>query len=140
MNPAAEKLYFITHLRVLFAVCCCTFLKSIFSQTLNEIVSTFLSIESKTSILYVNMDFTGNLFLRFGRFRWPKIYLRLYVLQLVTDRGNYRRWSIKRDVLKSFAKFTENHLCWSLLFDKNWRQPLKKRLKHRCFLVNFAKF
>ena len=44
--------------------------------------------------------------------------LCLYVLQLVIDRRSCRRWPIKRDVFKDFAKFTGKHLCWSLLFDK----------------------
>ena len=34
----------------------------------------FLSIESKTNILYVNMNFTGNLLLEFGRY-CDKLYL-----------------------------------------------------------------
>ena len=42
----------------------------------------------------------------------------------------------KKNVLKTFVKFTGKHLCQSL------RPPtlLKKRLWHRCFPVNFAKF
>ena len=39
----------------------------------------------------------------------------------------------KKDVLTSFAKFTGKHLFQSLFF-------MKKRLWHRCFTVNFAKF
>ena len=38
----------------------------------------------------------------------------------------------KKDVLKNFAIFTENHQCWSLF--------LIKRLQHRCLFVNIAKF
>ena len=34
-------------------------------------------------------------------------------------------------ILKKFAKFIEQHLCWSLLI---------KRLWHRCFPVNFTKY
>ena len=30
------------------------------------------------------------------------------------DRSNYWRWFIKKGGLKSFAKFTEKHLCQSL--------------------------
>ena len=42
--------------------------------------------------------------------------------------------SVKKGVLRNFAKFTEQHLCLrpAILF--------KKRLCHRCFPVNFAKF
>ena len=39
----------------------------------------------------------------------------------------------KIGVLKNFA--TGKHLCWSLFLIK-----LKKRLQHRCFLVNIAKY
>ena len=46
------------------------------------------------------------------------------------------RCSMKKGVLRSFTKFTGKHLCQSL-------KPatlLNKRLWHRCFTVNFAKF
>ena len=80
------------------------------------------------------------------------------------DRSSHRRCSIKKDVLKNFAKFTRKHLRQSLFFNKvaglsyrsqsidlqnksiEWflyDRPIilsKKRLWHRCFLVNFAKF
>ena len=50
----------------------------------------------------------------------------------------------KKSVLKKFAKFTAKHLCQSLFFNKvAGLRPvtlLKKRLWHRCFLVNFVKF
>ena len=46
-------------------------------------------------------------------------------------------------VLKNFAKRTRNHLCRSLLLNKVaglWSAVLfKKRLRQRCFPVNFAK-
>ena len=67
--------------RVPFVVSCCTFLKSIFLQTLNKIISTLLSMESKTTILYVNMNFTGNLFLGFSRY-CDKLYLESTVFHL----------------------------------------------------------
>ena len=41
----------------------------------------------------------------------------------------------KKGVLTNFAKFTGKHLCQSLFF-----YLIKKRLWHRCFPVNFAKF
>ena len=41
----------------------------------------------------------------------------------------------KKCVFRNSAKFTEKHLCQSLFFNK-----VKKRLWHRCFPVNFAKF
>ena len=59
-------------------------------------------------------------------------------------RSNHQRCSIKKGVLRNFAKFTGKHLCQSLFFNKvAGLRPatlLKKRLWHRCFPVNFAKF
>ena len=50
----------------------------------------------------------------------------------------------KTVVLKNFVGFTGKHLCRSLFCNKSTSlRPatlLKKRLGHRCFLVNFAKF
>ena len=55
-----------------------------------------------------------------------------------------RRVLFKKGVLENFARFTGKHLCHSLFFNKvAGLRPttlLKKRLWHRCFLVNFAKF
>ena len=41
----------------------------------------------------------------------------------------------KKSVLRNFAKFIEKHLCQNLFI-----KVLKKKLWHRCFPVNFAKF
>ena len=41
--------------------------KHIYLKAFNEIVLAFLSVESKTNILYVNINFTGKLLLGFGR-------------------------------------------------------------------------
>ena len=50
----------------------------------------------------------------------------------------------KKGVLKNFAKITRKPLCQSLFFNKDAAlRPatlFKKRLWHRCFPVNFAKF
>ena len=57
-------------------------------------------------------------------------------------RSSHRKCSMK-GVLKNFIKFTGKHLCRSLCFNKvAGLRPatlLKKRLWHRCFLVNFLK-
>ena len=59
-------------------------------------------------------------------------------------RSSHQRCSMKKGVVRNFAKFTGKHLCQSLLFNKvAGLRPatlLKKRLWHRCFSVNFAKF
>ena len=58
-------------------------------------------------------------------------------------RSRHQRCSVRKGVLRNFAKLTE-HLCQSLFFNKvTGLRPatlLKKRLWHRCFSVNFAKF
>ena len=59
-------------------------------------------------------------------------------------RSSHRRCSVRKGVLGNFAKFTGKHLCQSLFFNKvaglRLATLLKKRLWHRCFPVNFAKF
>ena len=50
----------------------------------------------------------------------------------------------KKSVLKNFEKFIGKQLCQSLFFNKfaglSPATSLKKRLWHRCFPVNFARF
>ena len=47
-------------------------------------------------------------------------------------------------ILKHFAIFTGKHLCWSLFFNEitgfRFATLLRKRLQHRCFPANIAKF
>ena len=57
-------------------------------------------------------------------------------------RSSHRRCSVRKGVLRNFAKFTEKHLYQSLFFNK-FAGPatlLKKRLWRRCFPVNVTKF
>ena len=60
------------------------------------------------------------------------------------NRSSHRRCSVKKGVFRNFAKFTGKHLCQSFFFDKvavlRPASLLKKRLWHRCFLVNFTEF
>ena len=48
----------------------------------------------------------------------------------------------RKGALRNSAKFTGKHLCQSLFFSKivKRRKKLKKKLWHRCFPLNFAKF
>ena len=52
--------------------------------------------------------------------------------------------SVKKAVFRDFVKFTGKDQCQSLFFDKvaglRLATLLKKRLWHRCFSVNNAKF
>ena len=60
-------------------------------------------------------------------------------------RGNCVEVICKKDVFKKFVKFIEKYQFRNLCFNKvaNWRLVtaiFKKRLRHKWFLVNFAKF
>ena len=72
----------------------------------------------------------------------PNISNSLQILTIF--RYNHRRCSVRKGVPRNFAKFSGKHLCQSLFFTKAaGLRPvalLKKRLCHRCFPVNFAKF
>ena len=58
-----------------------------------------------------------------------------YAMYIVTVnclcKSSHKRYPVK-NILKIFAIFTEKQLCWSL--------SLKKKLRHRCFPVDIAKF
>ena len=62
----------------------------------------------------------------------------------VRARSSHQRCSVKKGVLRNFTKFTGKQLCLSLFFNKvaglRPASLFKKRLRHRCFPVNFAKF
>ena len=70
------------------------------------------------------------------------LFRNLFAFRL--GRSSQRGCSMKKYVLKNLAKFAEKHLRSSLFFNKvAGLMPatlLKKRLQHRCFPVNFAKF
>ena len=67
-----------------------------------------------------------------------------HILELLNYRSSHPEVFCKNGVLRNFAKLTGKHLCQSLFFNKvAGLRPatlLKKRLWHRCFPVNFAKF
>ena len=52
-------------------------------------------------------------------------------------RSSHQMCSMKKGVLRNFAKFTGKHLCQRLFLNK---AAGKKSLWRRCFPVNFAKF
>ena len=56
------------------------------------------------------------------------------------DRSSHQRCSVKKGVLKNFANFLGKHLYWSLFLIKLQAYNfIKKRLRQRCFPVQFAK-
>ena len=84
----------------------------------------------------------------FDEFDWIDSFMKtnvasLSLMEQIVVRGSHRRCSIKKAVLGDFANFTGKHLCQSLIFNVVGLRPttlLKKRLWHRCFPVNLAKF
>ena len=62
----------------------------------------------------------------------------------MTTRSSHHRCSVRKGVLRNFAKFKGKHLCQVLFYNKvAGPEPatlLKKRLWHKCFPMNFAKF
>ena len=81
---------------------------------------------------------------------WFSSNFECFVFMILTfyalvDKSTHWRCSIKKVVLKNFAKFTGEQLCQSLFFNKVAGLGLqfyewKKKLWHRCFPLNFAKF
>ena len=62
---------------------------------------------------------------------------------LTFARNNHRLCSVRKSVLRNFAKFKGKHPCQSPFLIKlqaSLSTFLKKRLCHRCFPVNFVKF
>ena len=45
--------------------------------------------------------------------------------QIMVDRSSYQRCSVKKSVLRNFAKFTGKHLCQSLFFPVNFAKFLR---------------
>ena len=62
----------------------------------------------------------------------------------MTTRSSQQRCSVRKGILRNFEKFTGKHLCQVLFYNKvagsEHATLLKKRLWHRCFPINFAKF
>ena len=65
------------------------------------------------------------------------------ISRIATFRSSHQCCSVKKGVLKIFTKFTGNHLCQGLFFNKvaslSPATLLKKGLWHKCFPVNFVK-
>ena len=68
----------------------------------------------------------------------------IYCWQSHRFRSSHQRCSVRKGVLRNFAKLTGKHKCQNLFFNKvAGLRPstlLKKRLWHRCFPISFAKF
>ena len=78
-------------------------------------------------------------------YTYTHIYTHIYIcIYIRNNRSSHRRCSVRKVVLRNFAKFTGKHPCQSLFFDTvAGLRPgtlIKKRLWYRYFPVNFAKF
>ena len=73
-----------------------------------------------------------------------KFHDQMYFVMIRISRSSHQEVFYKKRVLRNFAKFTGKHLCQGLFFHKVAdHRPvtlLKRRFRHRCFPVNFAKF
>ena len=67
---------------------------------------------------------------------WRQINPGLLWEQELNLRSSHCSFPIKKGVLRNFVNFTEKHLYWSLFLI----ELQAKRLKHRCFPVEFTKF
>ena len=93
-----------------------------------------------SSVLYVN-DLPQSLS-EVGSYLYAEDTYIFYQYEDRRRRSSHRRCSVRKGVLRNFAKFTGKYMCQSLFFHKvAWPATLlKKRLLHRCFPANFAKF
>ena len=66
------------------------------------------------------------------------------MLSSLIFRSTRRRCTVKKGVLINFTKFTVNHLCQNLFFNKvadlRAATLLKKKVRDRCFPVNFLTY
>ena len=106
--------------------------------------STVLHRKANTTIQILNNSSYFSYFSwNFHFCRFLCFYLFVFCI-LSNNRSCHRRCSVKKGVLRNFAKFKRKHLCQSLFFNKvSCVSPLTlltKRLWHRSFSVIFAKF
>ena len=104
----------------------------------------YFCVHDSTLLLYLTHSRLGQCFLPILTERkfWK---IRGFLMFLAdTNRSSHRRCSTIKDVLKNFANFTGKHLWQSLFFNKvrgiTPATLLKKRLWHKCFPINVAKF
>ena len=117
------------------------------------VLSHLTKNDSRRGCWWILRDFCELLFYRITTMLLHNLYVLsttsrnfVYNIQARTLSNNLRschqRCSVRQRVLRNFEKFTGKPLCQSLFLIKLQRPAtlLKKRLWHRCFPVNFAKF
>ena len=105
---------------------------------------TFIMLLSNRETLFPYKGKDFKLFRHFSqKYRFRLIFPWILLINNTNLRSSHRRCSVKKGVLRNFAKFTEKHLCQSPFFNEVAGRAcdfIKKGLWHRCFPVNFAKF
>ena len=77
---------------------------------------------------------------------YPNTSKEFYHRQKISEKDNERWMYSRKKVFLKFSQelFTRKHQCWGLLLNKNAGLRvcnfIQKKLRHRCFLVNIAKF
>ena len=100
------------------------------AQTYNE--GTFWQI----TLVYCFINLIMWLFISPNLLRQNFDFITCVEVNIWSNRSSHRRCSARKNVHRNFSKFKGKHLCQSLFFNKLYW----KRIWHRCFPVNFAKF
>ena len=125
-----------------------TFVKSYFKNVLNSIELPLSSIFYTTHPFVKKLNNSENfgrksVLLTMEHFFSRNSKLHNGMVPSV-NKSSHRRCSTRKGVLRNFANFTGKHPYQSLFFNKvvglGPATLLKKRLQHRYFPVNFAKF
>ena len=111
-------------------------MKYILSRTRNN-----FSIPRNNFCIIVSLEHISHLFLGFLNFFWKHLDNMHYISSCLLSEAVAQKCSVRKDVLRNFAKLTGKLLCQSLFLIKLQASGLlKKSLWHRCFPVNFAEF
>ena len=116
------------------------FLKTICSYVTKQVVFYILWMHWKSYAFFENDLNRGCFCLYFSLF-WIKTEIYLFCANVSISEATVCRFS-KIDILENFAKFTrKKNLIESLnnAADLSACNFIKKRMRHRCFFVNFAK-
>ena len=114
--------------------------RQIFDLVCNQAVASVyirFSLYNLVYFFFLKYDYNVGILL-------PSWRNRAIIIYHIHIKSSHQRCSVKKGVLRNFAKYTGKHLCQSLLFNKvaglRPAPSLKKILCHRCFPVNLAKF
>ena len=109
-----------------------TYFRPFFSISILKLEQVFVRLERFFITFYVQQNsFKKELYFNF--WLWMKFQFKPWRSQMLFKIG----------FLRNFTLFTGKYLCWSLyLIDlQAWTPPtLSKKIQHKCFLVNIAKF